>query len=77
MEAADPGGEGAEEEPGGCEPAVVGEYSTDQSQQVLHGGGPECGRLHTSSMPASLHCTNVHVNVHTCTCTHTCTCKCM
>ena len=39
METADAEGEGAEEEPGGCEPAAAGEHPAHQSQQVLHGGG--------------------------------------
>ena len=48
VEAADAGGEGAEEELRGSEPASAGEHPACQSQPVLHGGGTDPG---TSSQP--------------------------
>ena len=48
VEAADAGGEGAEEELGGSEPASAGEHPACQSQPVLHGGGTDHG---TSRQP--------------------------
>ena len=67
VEAADSGGERAEEEPRGGEPAPAGEYSANQSQQVLHGGGPECGMSLTTIHTARTNyftCTHMYIRVH-------------